>query len=45
LKDKWHGGKGSKRRPENKNKYDIAWEKIFGKKRKKELHISELDSK
>ena len=30
---------------ENKNKYDIAWEKIFGKKRKKEPHISELDSK
>tara|TARA_R100001126_G_C4840294_1_gene156541 strand:- start:639 stop:764 length:126 start_codon:yes stop_codon:yes gene_type:complete len=34
--------KGSKRRPENKNKYDEAWEKIFGSKRKKEPKINSL---
>ena len=31
---KWHGGKGSKRRPEDKKKIDANWEKIFGKKKK-----------
>jgi hypothetical protein len=31
---KWHGGKGSKRRPEDKKKIDVNWEKIFGKKKK-----------
>ena len=31
---KWHGGKGSKRRPEDKKKIDDNWEKIFGKKKK-----------
>lgn len=31
---KWHGGKGSKRRPEDKRKIDANWEKIFGKKKK-----------
>ena len=34
--------KGSKRRPENKNKYDVAWEKIFGSKRIKQPQISKL---
>ena len=34
--------KGSKRRPENKNKYDVAWEKIFGHKRKKQPQINKL---
>ena len=29
---KWHGGKGSQRRPEDKDSYDEAWERIFGKK-------------
>ena len=33
---KWHGGKGSKRRPEDSNKYADACEKIFGKPRTKE---------
>lgn len=28
--------KGSKRRPEKGNKYQDNWEKIFGKKNKKE---------
>ncbi len=28
---KWHGGKGSKRRPEDKKKIDANWDKIFGK--------------
>jgi len=31
---KWHGGKGSKRRPEDKKKIDANWEKIFGEKKK-----------
>ena len=31
---KSHGGKGSKRRPEDKKKIDANWEKIFGKKKK-----------
>jgi hypothetical protein len=26
---KWHGGKGSKRRPEDKKKIDNNWDKIF----------------
>jgi hypothetical protein len=29
---KWHGGKGSNRRPEDSNAYADAWEKIWGKK-------------
>ena len=33
---KWHGGKGSKRRPEDSKKYEEAWEKIFGQPRTKE---------
>lgn len=31
---RWHGGKGSKRRPEDKKKIDANWEKIFGKNKK-----------
>lgn len=27
---KWHGGKGDKRRPEDKKKFDIGWDVIFG---------------
>jgi hypothetical protein len=33
---KWHGGKGSKRRKEDKKKIDDNWDKIFGKNKKKE---------
>jgi hypothetical protein len=29
---KWHGGKGSARRKEDKRKIDENWDKIFGKK-------------
>jgi len=29
---KWHGGKGSKRRPEDKKKFDSEWDRIFNKK-------------
>jgi hypothetical protein len=32
-----HGGKGSKPRPVDKKKFDENWEKIFGKKDKKDL--------
>jgi hypothetical protein len=35
---KWHdvkeGGKGSKRRKEDKKRIDANWDKIFGKKKK-----------
>ena len=31
----WHGGKGSKRRPEDKKKIDDKWDKIFKKKKDK----------
>jgi hypothetical protein len=30
----WKGGKGSKRRKEDKKKIDANWEAIFGKKKK-----------
>jgi hypothetical protein len=33
---KWHGGKGSKRRKEDKKKINDNWDKIFGKNKKKE---------
>ena len=32
---KWHGGKGSGRKPEDNKKYQDNYEAIFGKKRKK----------
>ena len=32
MSTEWHGGKGSKRRPEDKKKFDDNWDKIFGKK-------------
>ena len=36
MTTQWHGGKGSKRRPEDKKKFDDNWDKIFGKKDKKD---------
>ena len=41
---KWHGGKGSGRRVEDKKKIDANWDAIFGKKHHKELNekIDEL---
>jgi len=38
MDDKWHGGKGSKRRPEDSKKYSDNWDRIF----KKERDISKL---
>lgn len=32
---KWHGGKGSDRRPEDKKKIDANWDKIFKKNKEK----------
>ena len=37
---KWHGGKGSNRRPEDKKKFDDNWDKIFGKPKKPEKNPS-----
>ena len=31
---KWHGGKGSKRRPEDKKKINDNWDKIFNRRKK-----------
>ena len=30
------GGKGSKQRPTDKQKFDEGWDKIFGKKKEKD---------
>jgi len=35
LTKQWHGGKGSKPRPTDQNKYNDNWDAIFGKKKKK----------
>ena len=32
MTDKWHGGKGSRYRKIDQDKYDDNWELIFGKK-------------
>ena len=39
---KWHGGKGSKRRPEEGGQYEANWEKIFGKRNLKQETPSEI---
>ena len=45
MVDKWHGGKGSKRRPENPDNWDKGWERIFKKaKEDKQREISELNN-
>jgi len=31
---KWHGGKGSKRRPEDTKKFNDNWDRIFNKDKK-----------
>ena len=41
---KWHGGKGSKRRPEDKKKIDANWDNIF-KKEKKDANKTKSKSK
>ena len=33
----WHGGKGSVQKPTDQDKYAENWEKIFGKKKKKDI--------
>ncbi len=33
---KWHGGKGSKPRPSDKDKYNQNFDRIFGDKKKKD---------
>ena len=32
MADKWHGGKGDKRRPEDKKKFDENFERILERK-------------
>lgn len=34
---KWHGGKGSKQRPVDKEKFDSNWDKIFNKEPQTDL--------
>lgn len=31
MSDEWHGGKGDKPRPVNKEKFDAEFDRIFGK--------------
>jgi len=38
-KGQWHGGKGSIQKSHDHNKYADNWEKIFGKKDKKDKKI------
>ena len=33
MTGKWHGGKGSKYRPVDKEKFDNNWDRIFGSKK------------
>jgi hypothetical protein len=42
MSDQWHGGKGSKRRKEDTNKYRDAWETIWGQKKEKQPQINNL---
>jgi hypothetical protein len=37
---KWHGGKGSRQRPVNKDQFDKNWDKIFNKKSDKKQQLS-----
>jgi hypothetical protein len=32
MSEQWHGGKGSKTRPIDQQKFDSNWDKIFGSK-------------
>jgi hypothetical protein len=32
MGDKWHGGKGSRYRKVDQQKYNEKWERVFGKK-------------
>jgi hypothetical protein len=34
MKGAWHGGKGSRYRAVDQQKYNENWERIFGKKKK-----------
>jgi len=36
---KWHGGKGSKQRPKDPDKWDKAWDKVF---KKEKIDITKL---
>ena len=39
MTEQWHGGKGSRPRPYgvDKKQFDDNWDRIFGKKEKKDL--------
>ena len=36
MSGKWHGGKGSKRRPEDRKAFEDNYDKIFKKEKKKD---------
>ena len=42
---KWHGGKGSGRKPEDNKKYQDNYEAIFGKKKKKKKRDDKQDDR
>ena len=41
---KWHGGKGSKPRPTDKDKFNSNWDKIFKKPEKKPKKVVDIRS-
>ncbi len=41
----WHGGKGSKRRKEDKKKIDANWDRIFNKKKKEKKDADKTKAK
>jgi hypothetical protein len=41
----WHGGKGSRYRPINKDQYDKNYEEIFGKKKNKKKTTAKKQDK
>ncbi len=41
----WHGGKGSKRRKEDKKKIDANWDRAFNKKKKEKKDADKTKAK
>lgn len=41
MTDSWHGGKGSRYRKIDQQKYNENWERIFGKNKKKDEESEE----
>jgi hypothetical protein len=44
MTDSWHGGKGSRYRKVDQEKYNENWERIFGKKKEAEESEEEQET-